>query len=112
MALTWVQAEITNFGGDPGQVHLCGESAGAAITSHQLNFDAVNANGPKKAKKLFQKATMMSGSSDAGWAKWNSWVASLALRMAHDYLKDSEVGYEAKTYTKDSLVEFFQGNGK
>ena len=34
LALEWVQKYISHFGGDPGQVTIFGESAGAASIGH------------------------------------------------------------------------------
>ena len=54
-ALTWVKANIANFGGDPNNVTIFGESAGAAIVGMLA--------GSPVAKGLFQKAITESG----GW---------------------------------------------
>jgi len=110
-ALEWVNSEIAKFGGDPKNVHICGESAGAAISSFQLNYDAVQKAAGKK--QLFQKVTTMSGAGNAGWSRWNSWQASLGLRITHDFLKASEVGYDTvlrkfESYTVESITEFLK----
>ena len=45
MALTWVRDNIAQFGGDPGNVCLLGESAGAM--SAMLHLVAPPSQGPK-----------------------------------------------------------------
>jgi len=52
-ALRWVQRNIAAFGGDPGNVTIAGESAGAASVCMQMLA-------PVAAKGLFQKAIIQS----------------------------------------------------
>ena len=53
LALRWVNANITRFGGDPGRVTLAGESAGGAFVAlHLLSAPA--------SQPLFGRAVMMS----------------------------------------------------
>jgi para-nitrobenzyl esterase len=54
-ALEWVKAEIASFGGDPGNVTIFGESAGAMSVGTLLGAPA--------AKGLFQKAILQSGAA-------------------------------------------------
>lgn len=59
-ALKWVQKNVAQFGGDPNNVTIFGESAGAALVSF-LVVSTIT-------KGLFHKAIVQSGSSTAAWA--------------------------------------------
>ncbi|XP_017955622.1 glutactin [Drosophila navojoa] len=61
LALDWVQRHIHRFGGDPNQVTIFGQSAGAGVTSALLLS-------PRTAKHHFQRAIVQSGSIFASWA--------------------------------------------
>ena len=54
LALEWVRDNIANFGGDPGNVMIFGQSGGGAKVSHLLAMPA--------ARGLFHKAAIQSGS--------------------------------------------------
>ncbi|MEU0880169.1 carboxylesterase family protein [Lentzea sp. NPDC005914] len=58
-ALRWVRNNIQNFGGDPRNVTLAGQSAGAMSVCAQLTSPG--------AAGLFDKAVMQSGSCRTGW---------------------------------------------
>ncbi|XP_065369326.1 acetylcholinesterase-like [Calliphora vicina] len=59
LALQWVQDNIQTFNGDPNNVTLFGESAGAAaVHLHALS---------KHANTLFHKAIMQSGTANMEW---------------------------------------------
>ncbi|XP_034478905.1 acetylcholinesterase-like isoform X2 [Drosophila innubila] len=59
LALQWIQDNIVNFNGDPQNVTLFGESAGAS--SIHLHIYAAHAN------ELFHKAIMQSGTANMEW---------------------------------------------
>ncbi|XP_030571274.1 acetylcholinesterase [Drosophila novamexicana] len=61
LALEWVQQHIHKFGGDPSQVTIFGQSAGAGVTSALLLS-------PRTSVKHFQRAIVQSGSIFATWA--------------------------------------------
>lgn len=60
-ALEWVKNNISNFGGDPGNVTIIGQSGGGAKVTCLMNMPA--------AKGLFHKAVALSGSSLGGLNK-------------------------------------------
>jgi acetylcholinesterase len=60
MALEWVHENITNFNGDPENICLFDESAGACC----VNFQVLN----EKSRKLIKNAICQSGSAFSGWA--------------------------------------------
>ena len=59
-ALAWVRDNIAGFGGDPGNVTIFGESAGAASVAALLAMPA--------ARGLFHKAIVQSGSGNIGYS--------------------------------------------
>ncbi|XP_061720466.1 cholinesterase 1-like [Cydia pomonella] len=78
-ALKWIQRNIRAFGGDPDNITIFGESAGASSVSYHLLSPM--------SKGLFHKAIMQSGSSLAPWAYQPSPVqiaASLAKVMGNE----------------------------
>ena len=73
MALRWVQDNIAEFGGDPSNVTLFGESAGAHITATLMAVPA--------AEGLFARA--ISESPAAGMVRSREVAAEFATRFAH-----------------------------
>lgn len=59
LAFKWIQKNIRKFGGDPNNVTIYGQSAGAASVNYQILSPA--------SKGLFHKAIMQSGSVLNPW---------------------------------------------
>jgi len=77
-ALEWVRDEIARFGGDPGNVTIFGESAGAMSCATLL--------GVPRARGLFHRAILQSGAANYLWPR------DTAARLADRLLADLAVG--------------------
>ncbi|CAH1640490.1 unnamed protein product [Spodoptera littoralis] len=88
-ALRWVRRNIRKFGGDPDNVTLFGESAGAASVSFHLYSPM--------SKGLFHKAITQSGSALAAWA-YQYKPVYLASLLAKVMLYESQDPHELYKY--------------
>ena len=95
-ALEWVRAEIHNFGGDPENVHLAGESAGGVAVSLQLNHDIVQSK-EFGQPQLFKKVTLMSGVANCPWGCYTKWQEAISHELCHDFLVAKGNGYQANS---------------
>ncbi|EDX00169.1 uncharacterized protein Dyak_GE11113, isoform A [Drosophila yakuba] len=77
MALRWISQNIAQFNGDPQNITLMGESAGAASVHAMMTTE--------QTRGLFHKAIMQSGSMFCEWASEPSgrWAHRLACQLGY-----------------------------
>ncbi|XP_056640905.1 uncharacterized protein LOC130447884 [Diorhabda sublineata] len=98
MGLKWVQDNIKQFSGDPNNVTIFGESAGAASV-HLLILSPM-------AKGLFHKAILQSGCATNGWALPNKVTAHIFAQKAGIFTNnDKELVKHLQQLTLDELEE-------
>ena len=73
LALQWINKNISNFSGDPNNITLIGESAGAGSISHLLVSP--------KSKGLFHKAIHQSGGSSLSYPTDKNYETTLAIKF-------------------------------
>ena len=95
MALEWIQEYITFFGGDPSNVTLVGESAGAGGISHLIASPL--------SKDLFHKAVHQSGGSSFTYPTLGSDVRKLANNFANSF-KDPSIK-NLKTISSEEILK-------
>ncbi|KAJ8682867.1 hypothetical protein QAD02_018659 [Eretmocerus hayati] len=106
LALQWVRDNIVNFGGDPNNVTIFGESAGGASV-HYLTISPL-------AKGLFHKAICQSGVVFNPWASiTNDRCKSFAYKLCKFLGKEAKNDQEVVDYLRavDSL-KLIEAQGK
>lgn len=93
MALKWVQKNISSFGGDPNNVTLFGESAGAICVHYHVLSPL--------SKGLFHRAIIQSGSVLNPWSYMDQ-----TSSVARAFKLGNILG--CKTENADELLEFLQ----
>ena len=75
LALKWINDNIESFGGDPNNITLAGQSAGA-VSAHFMMLSDLT-------KGLFHKAILQSGSC-LGWWAYKQDPDGITLRLAKE----------------------------
>ena len=84
LGLQWVQQNIKNFGGDPNQVTLFGQSAGGS----SVYFHALSEN----SRGLFQRAIAMAGTAlSANYIPRRQWAQRLAAVLGFHSTDETQI---------------------
>ncbi|VDO42228.1 unnamed protein product [Onchocerca flexuosa] len=96
LALKWIRKNIDLFGGDPYQVTLFGESAGAAAVSMHLLSP--------KSSPYFQRAIIQSGSVTAPWATETKEVAIARSVILYDDMRCGNMSKDPQSWDLDKVM--------
>ncbi|XP_061395054.1 esterase B1-like [Musca vetustissima] len=99
LALKWVKENIHNFNGDPNNITVFGESAGAASTQLMMSTP--------QTKGLFHKAILQSGSFLCPWSFTDNhkWAHKIASQFGyHGDSSDKDIYKFLKTKSSKSLT--------
>ena len=94
-ALRWVRANVTAFGGEPGNVTLFGQSGGAVATCAQLTSPG--------SEGLFQRAIMESGNCQLNYPRDASGSGVPAVSFFHPVAIVDRAGQAAATALRCNL---------
>ncbi|KAI6191725.1 Carboxylic ester hydrolase [Aphelenchoides bicaudatus] len=95
LAIKWVHKNIAEFGGDPEQITLMGESAGSA----SVNLHAIS----EKSTPYFQRAILQSGSATAPWAIENRQIALHRAVILYEYLKCGNMSHSPEFWDMNKV---------
>ena len=102
LALQWINKNISNFDGDPNNITLIGESAGAGSISHLLVSP--------KSKGLFQKAIHQSGGSSLSYPTDKNYEAALAIKFTDFLEKKFKIDNSIENFKKLSSKEILDAS--
>lgn len=101
-AMRWIHANIASFGGDPDNITLSGQSAGAAAAD-LLSFSPL-------AKGLFKRKIVMGGNSYCHWAATNKQdIREYCKKWGKRLGWKPKVNYATKRDESVDLFNFFKG---
>lgn len=87
MALRWIKSNCANFGGNPDNITVFGESAGGASTHYMMLSE--------QTRGLFHRGILMSGNAICPWANTECQHRAYALAKL--------AGYKGENNDKDVL---------
>lgn len=101
-AMRWVHANISSFGGDPENITLSGQSAGAAAAG-LLSFSPLT-------KGLFKRKIVMGGNSYCHWATTsNHHIREYCKKWAKRLGWKPQLNYANKREESVDIFNFFYG---